>query len=120
MYERHELGKFGEEVAENYLINNKYLLIQKNFRCNFGEIDIIARDVKKDEIVFIEVKTRKNTLYGNPAEAVDERKRKHIFKTAQYFLYLYNLEHEYVRIDVIEVFVNTNNTFKINHIKQAF
>ena len=78
MYERHVLGKTGEEIATQYLIENGYKLVIRNFRCRQGEIDIIAKD--KDEIVFIEVKTRKNANYGSPVDAVDKRKQKRFCK----------------------------------------
>lgn len=114
MYYKQETGKFGEDKATQYLIKKGYKILGKNFRCYFGEIDIIAKDVATNEIVFVEVKTRCNNKYGTPAEAVDKNKRKHIFKTAKYFLYIHKLEDVFVRIDVIEVYQN-----KINHIKQV-
>ena len=113
MYERHELGKTGEEIGTQYLINNGYKLIIRNFRCRQGEIDIIAKD--KDEIVFIEVKTRRNTNYGYPIDAVDKRKQKHIFNASKYYIYKNKLEKRKIRFDVIEVY--KKDKFYINHIK---
>ena len=120
MYQKHVTGKFGETEAKKYLIQNNYIIIESNFRCKAGEIDIIAKDVEKNELVFLEVKTRNNMSYGKPAEAVTEIKRKHIFKAIRYFLHIYNLENEFVRIDVIEVYINADETYKLNHIKQVF
>lgn len=118
MYERHITGKKGEEYSVQFLQDNGYTIIERNFECKTGEIDIIAFDNQKEELVFIEVKTRTNVKYGNPADAVDETKKKHIYKTARYYLYKANmLDNTFVRIDVIEVFM-ANNTYKINHIKQ--
>jgi len=116
MYERHILGKNGEEAAEEYLKKKGYNIIERNFRSKVGEIDIIALD--ENYIVFIEIKTRSNVEYGLPSEAVTERKIKHIYRTAQYFLYSRNLENENARIDVIEVY-NKNNQYHINHLKQV-
>ena len=113
MYERHELGKTGEEIGTQYLINNGYKLIIRNFRCRQGEIDIIAKD--KDEIVFIEVKTRRNTNYGYPIDAVDKRKQKHILNASKYYIYKNKLEKRKIRFDVIEVY--KKDKFYINHIK---
>ena len=110
------LGNEGEEEATKYLMKNGYKIIERNFLCKQGEIDIIAKD--KNEIVFVEVKTRRSTKYGLPAEAVDENKQKHIYKAAEYYLYKNKLEKEYVRIDVIEIYYK-NNSYKINHIKKA-
>ena len=102
MYERHELGKTGEEIGTQYLINNGYKLIIRNFRCRQGEVDIIAKD--KDEIVFIEVKTRRNTNYGYPIDAVDKRKQKHILNASKYYVYKNKLEKRKIRFDVIEIY----------------
>ena len=116
MYERHVLGKTGEEIATQYLIENGYKLIIRNFRCIQGEIDIIAKD--KDEIVFIEVKTRKNTNYGTPVDAVDKRKQKHILNACKYYIYINKLEKRKIRFDVIEIY--KKEKFYINHIKNIF
>ena len=86
MYQRHILGKIGENIAIKYLENNGYKIVDKNFECRQGEIDIIAKE--KNELVIIEVKTRKSLEYGNPVDAVDKNKRKHIYKVAEYYLYI--------------------------------
>ena len=62
------VGKTGEEIAEIYLIKNGYKILERNFSCRQGEIDIIARDIK--EIVFVEVKTRTNKKYGEPIDSI--------------------------------------------------
>ena len=110
------LGKYGEIKAQQYLKKNKYKILETNFNCKLGEIDIIALD-KNKEIVFIEVKTRNSILYGYPAEAITNKKLKHIYYTAQYYLHIRNLENSPVRIDVIEVYLQ-HNYYKINHIQQ--
>lgn len=117
MYERHITGKIGEDLAIKYLQNKGYKIIRRNFQCRQGEIDIIAVD--NEELVIIEVKTRKCIEYGKPAEAVDETKKKHIYKAAEYYLYIKKLEKAYVRIDVIEVYIK-GNKYYINHIKNIF
>lgn len=71
-----ELGKIGEELAAKYLTQNKYKIIQRNFRCKLGKIDIIAYDLKNKELVFFEVKTRSNFKYGRPSEAVTKINKK--------------------------------------------
>ena len=116
MYEKHETGKIGEEIAVIYLRQNGYQIIERNFECRQGEIDIIAKD--KNEIVFIEVKTRSSVLYGLPKDAVDIKKKKHIYRTVEYYVYLNRLENDRIRIDVIEVY-KKQEKFKVYHIKQA-
>ena len=115
MYERHKIGKEGEDYAVQYLQEKGYQIIQRNFECRQGEIDIIAKD--KKEYVFIEVKTRQNLHYGMPSEAVTKKKQKHIWKATKYYLYSYKLEDKYVRFDVIEVY-KKEEKFYTNHIKQ--
>lgn len=115
MYERHILGRNGEKVAADYLRKLGYTIIAKNFVCKQGEIDIIAQD--GEYIVFIEIKSRSNSNYGLPSEAVTEKKIKHILKTAQFFLYINGLEQANVRIDAIEVYIK-HNKYVINHLKQ--
>lgn len=109
-------GKLGEDLACKYLENNGYKVIERNFFARQGEIDIIALD--KNEIVFIEVKTRTSISYGKPVEAVDTNKQKHLIKTVEYYLYSRNLENEFIRIDVIEIYLYKNK-YRVNHIKQV-
>lgn len=115
MYIRHEIGKIGEDVAIKYLENLGYTIIERNFVATQGEIDIIAKDNK--ELVFIEVKTRTNMQFGKPVEAVNKIKQKHLISAVKYYIYYKHLEDEFVRIDVIEVYLSKNSA-KINHIKQ--
>lgn len=116
MYRAHEIGKFGENEAVEYLKRQGYKILERNFSCRQGEIDIIALD--KTEIVFIEIKARMSLKYGLPSEAVTKRKLEHIYRTAEYFLYARNLENENTRIDVIEIYIK-NNKVIINHLKQV-
>lgn len=116
MYKRHIIGKIGEDIAESYLIKNKYEIIERNFSCRQGEIDIIAK--YKNEIVFIEVKTRSNNKYGNPIDAVTYFKKNHILKSIQYYLFSRKLENCFIRIDIIEVYYKDNKYF-VNHVKNA-
>ena len=113
-----DFGKIGEDIACKYLLKNNYRIIQRNFYFRGGEIDIIAFDEEKDEIVFIEVKTRANKMYGLPSEAVDKSKIKHIIKGIRYYLHLNKLENEFTRVDVLELFYK-DDKFYINHLKQV-
>lgn len=119
MYFREQIGKWGENLACNYLEKEKYKVIERNFACRQGEIDIIAKDIEKEEIVFIEVKTRSNLKYGNPIEAVNKQKQKHIKRVAKYYIYKKHINHIAVRIDVIEIYIKRQN-YEIRHIKQIF
>lgn len=116
---KQQRGKRGENLACRYLEKNNYTIIDRNFRCKQGEIDIIACDGKKKELVYFEVKTRSTLKYGRPSEAVQKTKRKHIIAAAKYYYYKNKIHKIPVRFDVIEVFLNNSN-YKINHIEQAF
>lgn len=110
-----ELGNIGEQIAVEYLEKNNYKILKRNFFCKQGEIDIIAKD--RQEIVFIEVKTRSNINFGQPSEAVNSIKLKHMYKAAKYFLYKTKNINSFIRFDVIEILI-ANGKFNINHIKQ--
>ncbi len=115
MYERHILGKNGEKAAFDYLEKQGYTILEKNFSCRQGEIDIIALD--GNYIVFFEIKSRTNIEFGLPSESVTDKKIKHILRAASYYLYKHQLEDANTRVDVIEVYVKHGN-YKINHLKQ--
>ena len=119
MYKNIILGRHGEDIAYKYLEQNNYIIIERNFRCKQGEIDIIAKDLSKNELVFIEVKTRVSFNFGRPAQSVTYIKQKHLLKVANYYLFINSIKNKFIRFDVIEVFVKESQ-FKINHIKQIF
>lgn len=114
-----QIGDFGEKAAEEYLEDMDYEILERNFRLKFGEVDIIAE--KDGCTVFVEVKTRKNNLHGNPSEFVDFRKQRRIRKAAACYRDLVNDD---VRFDVIEViyddFHGSLVAADINHIENAF
>ena len=85
MYYKQETGRSGEEIASKYLERQGYEILDRNFNCHQGEIDIVAKD--KNEIVFIEVKTRTNKKYGFASEAVNENKILHIYKKIRKMFY---------------------------------
>ena len=115
---KRQLGSEKEKLAAEYLQERGYEIVTCNYRCRQAEIDIIAKDHKSKEIVFVEVKTRTNKQYGNPIDAVNNLKQKHLIKTIEYYVYSKHLENEFIRIDVIEVYFN-NGKYMVNHIKQV-
>lgn len=114
-----EIGDFGEKAAAEYLEDNDYEILERNFRLKFGEIDIIAE--KDGCMVFIEVKTRRDNTFGEPGEYVDYRKQRHIRRVAAAYT---NIETTDMRFDVIEVFYGENSEGmclkNLNHIENAF
>ena len=118
MYFRREIGQWGENLACEYLKKNNYKIIDRNFLCKKGEIDIIVKDINKKELVFIEVKTRSNFKYGNPADSVDKNKQQHMKLAIKYYLYKNHIKNLAIRIDIIEIYLQKEGA-KINHIKQV-
>ena len=110
-------GKKGEELAAKHLIKNGYKILERNFRKPYGEIDIIAQ--KGENIVFVEVKTRKNDSYGTPSEFVTVKKQSRIKKAAYTYIQENDLDAEFT-FDIIEVYLDKGKLQKINHIINAF
>lgn len=111
-------GCQGEELAIQFLIENNYEILQRNYKRPSGEIDIISNI--NDTIVFIEVKFRKNLDYGYPREAVNVKKQKRIGKTALWYLKEKNLFDFGVRFDVLEIYFEDDGQRIINHFENAF
>jgi len=112
-----ELGRKGEEVALRFLKKNGYKIIEKNYVCKMGEMDIIARE--KDTLVFVEVKTRTSMVFGPPQLAVNSTKQMQLSKVALYFLKEKRLEEVKARFDVIAVLLRPKGE-QIELIKDAF
>ena len=108
------LGQWGETIAARYLEKKGYRIIQKNFRCRSGEIDIIAMD--GFTLVFVEVKTRSNQKYGLPCEAVNRVKLQHMKRVADYFKLGTGLHYRDERMDVVEILVMNENVY-LNHME---
>ena len=117
MCNKQVIGKIGEEKACNFLTKRGDEILEKNFKCREGEIDIIAKD-KNMELVFIEVKTRRSVTYGTPIEAIDINKKEHIYKVAKYYILKNKIYNEAIRFDAIEIILG--ETCFLHHIKQAF
>lgn len=113
-------GELGEEVAVNFLIAQRYRILERNFRCKGGEVDIIARDPEDKSLVFIEVKARRDLSYGLPQLAVTPFKQRQISKAALTWLSKKRLHDTNARFDVIAILLHTDGEHAIEHIKNAF
>ena len=114
------VGSWGENVAADYLIKKKYRLVSMNYRCRFGEIDLIVSN--REYLVFVEVKLRKTDKFASAYEHVDPRKQNRIRTTAEIFLSEYKTDLQ-PRFDVIEIYAPNGSmtaTPKINHMEDAF
>ena len=111
-----ELGNWGEEIASNFLQDKGYQIQVKNYRCKQGEIDLIALDGK--DLVFIEVKTRRNSTFGLPQEAIDKRKMKRLYMVAKNYLYINRIANQNCRFDVVNILIKDKD-YEIDVIKNA-
>ena len=115
---RQLLGKKGEDLAADYLKRHGFRIIGRNFKGRYGELDIIALEGKT--LVFVEVKTRIGRTFGTPEEAVTPRKLAEVVQTAQYYKLLHAEFPESLRIDVIGIELEIDETIKyFNHIKNV-
>jgi len=112
------LGKRGEEIAIEFLKRKGYKLIERNYRSRLGEVDIVARE--KEDLVFIEVKTRRSVNFGLPEEAVSYRKRYRLTRLALGYLAHHKLNEVNCRFDVVGILMQGNKVKDINLIKAAF
>jgi len=117
---RIRLGRQGEELAVGHLIAEGYRIVERNWRCPSGELDVVAED--DGVIVFVEVRSRRDTgTFGSPEESIDARKQKKVRETAGYYLYRNRLLGAKARFDVVTVIFTPAGSFlKLNHLKQAF
>lgn len=115
MSDKKKIGDGGEKIACEYLSRHNFDILERNYFSRFGEIDIIALDKSNQDIVFLEVKTRKNFFCGRPSEFVDLKKQIKIKKTALDFIVKKDIRDKNFRFDVIEV-INK----KVWHITNAF
>jgi len=109
------LGNRGEELAAEYLISNGYIIIEKNYRFHKGEIDIVAKEVSNNYIVFVEVKTRISLEYGEPEFAVNSSKKKQLEWLGQCYLLEKNLKNCDCRFDAIAITEMPGKEPEINH-----
>ncbi len=119
---RKQFGNEGERAARDFLVENGYRIVEENFRTLFGEIDLIAQ--KKQELHFVEVKTRSNNTFMPAEEAVNTRKQEKIRKTAQAFLSSHKarlFQGYEIYLDIITVISSSQNkNFEIKHWTGAF
>jgi putative endonuclease len=114
---RQAIGKAGEDAAVRYLRQLGYRILERNYRCRFGEIDLIARDGRM--LAFVEVKTRRSHTYGPAAAAVTLRKQRHLIKASQAYLIHRKKADEPCRFDVVTVDMDAEQPH-IELIKDAF
>lgn len=113
-----KIGLEYEKMALNYLKEKEYEEIDKNYYSRFGEIDLICKDLKKKELVFVEVKYRKNANYGSGIEYITKSKQKKLVITAKKYLKEKKLEDIPYRFDIISI-LGVKFKEEIEHIENA-
>jgi putative endonuclease len=116
--DRAVLGGRGEQRAAEHLVSLGYEIIERNYRCRYGEIDLIAKE--GGDLVFVEVKSRRSNSFGFPSEAVDRRKQEKLIKTAQRYVVERSLGEVDSRFDVVEVNFTNGCPVQVHVIKAAF
>ena len=113
------VGSEGEQIAVKFLKRNGYKILQRNYRCRIGEIDIICFD--HGTVVFVEVKTRHGDLYGPPELSVTEAKKRRISRIASHYISKNKIEGIDLRFDVVSIFFSSaEKNPEITHFKNAF
>jgi len=117
MAKHNDLGYIGEEMAVDYLQSKGYIIRHRNWKSGKKELDIVAE--KENVLVVAEVKTRSTEYFEHPQEAVTNAKIRHIVRTAEDYIFKYDLMME-TRFDIISVIPDKNGHFSIEHIEDAF
>lgn len=116
---KNKLGKFGEQIAKDYLLRKGYTIIQQNLKISYQEIDIVARAGKKT--ILFEVKTRLNKIYGLAEEALSLKKINNLKKALRLYTKNNFLDLENIYFDFIAVDINSkNHSAKITHYRDIF
>lgn len=116
MAQHNELGKKGEQLAVDYLLKNNYEVIERNYRFDKAEVDIIAK--KNETLAIIEVKTRSTSDFGNPQDFVKPKQIQRLVKAVDEYVTENDLDVE-IRFDIIAI-VKTGKSYDIEHLKNAF
>lgn len=116
------VGRYGERVAAEHLVSSGLAILDRNWRCKEGELDIVARD--GDALVFVEVKTRSSTAYGDPAEAISAAKAARIRGLAMRWIEqnrgLPSRYRKQLRFDVVSVLRSEAGKASVRHLRAAF
>jgi putative endonuclease len=113
MAAHNELGRWGEDLAAAFLEEKGYELIERDWKSGHHDLDIVAKD--GSTLVIVEVKTRRNRLYGNPEEAIDYRKRRSLLSAINHYTKSHRI-YSQVRFDIISIVGNMGEKPEIDHI----
>ena len=109
------LGRFGEDVAVRHLEDDGYVVLDRNWRCEIGEIDIVARE--HDVLVVCEVKTRSSLRHGSPFEAITERKLHRLERLGIAWMRAHSVRPRSMRVDVVAVLRPRTGPMMVDHVR---
>lgn len=112
-----QVGKKGEELAKEYLLEKGYELLTTNYRFQHLEIDLLF--LFENTLIVVEVKSRQTAELGEPYEAVTRQKQRQIIKATNHYIIEENMDKE-VRFDIVSIHFYPDNSFRLEHIEDAF
>jgi putative endonuclease len=115
--DRRAYGDAAEAAAARFLETRGYRIRSRNFRCRYGELDIVAE--QGDTVCFVEVRMRSSAVWGDPAHTVSFAKQRRVVKAALHYLFAYDLREKMMRFDVVSV-VGHGEQASVEHIPDAF
>ncbi|HEX3015424.1 MAG TPA: YraN family protein [Desulfobacteria bacterium] len=118
MDSRRKLGRAGEDMALNYLKSVGMQLLERNYRCRLGEIDLVMVD--RGQLVFVEVRTKSSKTFGTGLESITSRKRRKLKTLARYYMMYTGLKNDNIRFDVVSIEMPYQGIPSLEHVRAAF
>ncbi|MFW5972686.1 MAG: YraN family protein [Bacteroidota bacterium] len=120
-----DTGRYGEDLAAQFLENRGMRVMERNYRFERAEVDLICFEpateyARGGELVFVEVKTRRGTAFGRPEEAISEAKQRNMARAAEAWLHERRMDGSPCRFDVVGVVLTSNGRHTIEHFRDAF
>lgn len=116
---RATLGQRGEQVAVDYLKSLGWRVMDRNWRCPVGELDVVAYDPAAEQIVFVEVKTRATAFFGRPVEAVKPDKLRRLYRLGSAWAAARGLRFHVVRVDLVGVVIADGHVADVEHLREV-
>jgi putative endonuclease len=115
--DRRGFGNEGEDASARFLEANGYVVLARNFRCRYGELDLVAE--KNGTICFVEVRMRSTSIWGDPSQTVQGAKQRRVVKSALHYLQAHALRNRMIRFDVVSV-LGRGKDAVVEHLPNAF
>ncbi|GAB3579054.1 YraN family protein [Calidifontibacter terrae] len=113
------LGEQGEQVAVDYLESLGWRVLDRNWRCPIGELDVVAYDAASEQIVFVEVKTRATAFFGRPVEAVKPAKLRRLYRLGAAWAAAQHTRLQVIRVDLVGVVIAEGHVDDVEHLREV-